>query len=63
MRYQAYKNKMMKIRKVIDFFYRFRFVFIGAAVAIAATVTTLDVSKGSITEPMQTRSSEAPVWT
>ena len=40
----------MKIRKVIDFFYRFRFVFIGAAVAIAATVTTLDVSKGSITE-------------
>ena len=41
---------MMKIRKVIDFFYRFRFVFIGAAVAIAATVTTLDVSKGSITE-------------
>ena len=50
MRYQAYKNKMIKIRKVIDFFYRFRFVFIGAAVVIAATITTLDLTKGNITE-------------
>ena len=41
---------MLKIRKVIDFFYRFRFVFIGAAVVIAATITTLDLSKGTITE-------------
>ena len=49
MRYQEYKAKMMKIRKVMDFFYRFRFVFIGAAVAIAATITTLDVTKGNIT--------------
>ena len=41
---------MLKIRKVIDFFYRFRFVFIGAAVVTAATITTLDLTKGSITE-------------
>lgn len=41
---------MLRVRKVIDFFYRFRFVFIGAAVVTAATITTLDLSKGSITE-------------
>lgn len=34
----------------MDFFYRFRFVFIGAAVAAAGTITTLDLTKGSITE-------------
>ena len=50
MRYQAYKNKMLKIRKVMNFFYAFRFVFIGAAVATAATITTLDLTKGNITE-------------
>ena len=50
MRYQQYKNKMLKIRKVIDFFYRFRFVFAGIIVAIVAGSITLDVSKGSITE-------------
>ena len=50
MRYQQYKNKMLRIRKVIDFFYRFRFVFAGIIVAIVAGSITLDVSKGSITE-------------
>ena len=53
MRYQQYKNKMLKIRKVIDFFYRFRFVFAGIIVAIIAGSITLDVSKGSITETTQ----------
>ena len=53
MRYQQYKNRMLKIRKVIDFFYRFRFVFAGIIVAIIAGSITLDVSKGSITETTQ----------
>ena len=50
MRYQQYKNRMLKIRKVIDFFYRFRFVFAGALTAIVAASITLDVTKGNITE-------------
>lgn len=50
MRYQQYKNKMMKIRKVLDFFYHLRFVFLGIIVVIVAAAITLDVSKGSITE-------------
>ena len=41
---------MLKIRKVLDFFYRFRFVFIGVAAATAVGITTLDVTKGNITE-------------
>lgn len=50
MRYQQYKNRMLKIRKVIDFFYRFRFVFAGVIAVIVAGSITLDVSRGSITE-------------
>lgn len=50
MRYQQYKNRMLKIRKVIDFFYRFRFVFAGVITAIVAGSIALDVSKGSIVE-------------
>ena len=50
MRYQEYKNKMMKVRKVLDFFHRFRFVFLGVAVVIAASITTLDLTKGNITK-------------
>ena len=50
MRYQEYKNKMLKIRKVMNFFYTFRFVFIGIAAATATTITTLDLTKGNITE-------------
>ena len=50
MRYQQYKNRMLKIRKVIDFFYRFRFVFAGAITAIVAASITLDVTRGNITE-------------
>ena len=53
MRYQQYKNRMLKIRKVIDFFYRFRFVFAGAITAVVAASITLDVTKGSITETTQ----------
>ena len=49
MRYQEYKQKMMKIRRVLDFFHRFRFVFLGIIVVIVATSITLDVTKGSIT--------------
>ena len=41
---------MLKIRKVMNFFYRFRFVFIGVAVVTTATITTLDLTKGNITE-------------
>lgn len=50
MRYQNYKAKMMKIRKVLDVFYHLRFVFIGVAVVTAASITTLDLTKGNITE-------------
>ena len=50
MRYQEYKNKMLKIRRVIDFFYRFRFAFAGAVAAIIAGSITLDVTRGNITE-------------
>ena len=50
MKYQDYKNKMLKVKKVMNFFYRFRFVFIGVAVSTAATITTLDLTKGNITE-------------
>lgn len=50
MRYQNYKARMMKIRKVLDFFYRFRFVFIGTAVVAVTAVLTLDLTKGSITK-------------
>ena len=50
MRYQQYKNKMLKIRKVIDFFYRFRFVFAGAITAIVAASITLDATRGNILE-------------
>ena len=50
MRYQQYKNRMMKIRKVLDFFYHLRFVFLGLATVIVAGAITLDVSKGAITE-------------
>ena len=50
MRYQQYKNRMLKIRKVIDFFYRFRFVFAGVITAIVAGSIALDVSRGSIVE-------------
>lgn len=41
---------MLKIRKVMNFFYTFRFVFIGIAAATATTITTLDLTKGNITE-------------
>lgn len=50
MRYQNYKAKMLKIRKIMDFCYRFRFVFAGVAAATIATVVTLDVTKGNITK-------------
>ena len=50
MRYQQYKNKMLKVRKVIDFFYRFRFVFAGAITAIVAASITLDVTRGNIVQ-------------
>ena len=50
MRYQQYKNRMLKIRKVIDFFYRFRFVFAGAIAIIVAGSITLDATRGNITE-------------
>ena len=50
MRYQQYKNKMMKIRKVIDFFYRFRFVFAGVITAVIAGSIALDLSRGNITQ-------------
>lgn len=50
MRYQEYKNKMVRIRRVINFFYRFRFVFLGVAVVTAASITTLDLTKGNITD-------------
>ena len=50
MRYQQYKNKMLRIRKVIDFFYRFRFVFAGAIAAIVATSIVLDTTRGNIIE-------------
>ena len=49
-RYQEYKNKMLGIRKVMNFFYSFRFVFLGVALATAATITTLDLTKGNITD-------------
>lgn len=50
MRYQQYKNRMLKIRRVIDFFYRFRFVFAGAIAVIVAASITLDVTRGNITQ-------------
>ena len=50
MRYQQYKNKMLKIRKVIGVFYHLRFVIAGVVTAIVAGSIALDVSKGSITE-------------
>ena len=50
MRYQQYKNKMLRIRKVIDVFYHLRFVIAGVVTAIVAGSIALDVSKGSITE-------------
>ena len=50
MRYQQYRNRMLKIRKILDFFHRFRFVFIGAAVVTVSTVLALDLTKGSITK-------------
>ena len=50
MRYQQYKNRMLKIRKIIDFFYRFRFVFAAVITVIIAGAITLDVTKGNITE-------------
>ena len=50
MRYQDYKKKMLRIRKVIDVFYHLRFVFLGIAIVTAASITTLDLTKGNITE-------------
>ena len=50
MRYSSYKARMQKVRKVLDFFHRFRFVFLGIAVVIAASITTLDLTKGNITK-------------
>lgn len=50
MRYQQYKNRMLRVRKILDFFYRLRFVFLGIVVAVVATTITLDVTKGNITE-------------
>ena len=50
MRYQEYKNKMLKIRKVLDIVYRLRFVILGVTVASIAAGVTLDLTKGSITE-------------
>ena len=50
MRYQEYKNRMLKVRRVLDVIYRLRFVIIGVTTAIIATTVTLDLTKGSITE-------------
>ena len=40
---------MQKVRKVLDFFHRFRFVFLGIIIAITAPLITLSVAKGSVT--------------
>lgn len=50
MRYQDYKKRLLKIRKVLDVFYHLRFVFLGVAIVTAASITTLDLTKGNITE-------------
>ena len=49
MRYQNYKAKMMKIRKVLDVIYRLRFVIAGVTSAAIAAAVTLDLVKGNIT--------------
>ncbi|MBP5574585.1 MAG: hypothetical protein J6X50_02435 [Bacilli bacterium] len=41
---------MLKVKKVMNFFYRFRFAFIGVAVVTAASIITLDSLKGAITD-------------
>ena len=38
MRYSNYKKKMQRVRKVLDFFHRFRFVFIGIIIAIIIAI-------------------------
>ena len=54
MRYDEYRKKMLKVKKVLDFFHRFRYVIIGTISSITiATITivlTLDLSKGNIME-------------
>lgn len=50
MRYSNYKKKMQRVRKVLDFFHRFRFVFIGIIIAITAPLVTLNITKGNITK-------------
>lgn len=50
MRYQQYKNKMLKIKKVLMTVHHLRFVVIGVTVAIVASAITLDSIKGNITE-------------
>lgn len=50
MKYSSYKARMQKIRKVMDFFYRLRFVFLGIVVVITSSLLALSIAKGSITE-------------
>ena len=48
---------MHSIRKVLNFVWRFRFVFIGVVVVTTASATTLDLTKGNITETTEFKDS------